>query len=85
VDCRAILKPASHPPEAGHGVQVLGGVGVDDGRAADLRDHERLRLELPVRDDRVEHLLEVLPDDAGATVDGRAAAWVVVMGSLLGG
>src|SRR5207253_9287055 len=65
--------PDVHAPEAGHRVEVFGAVGIDDGRAAALDDHERLGFELPVSDDRMQHVVEVLSHDGRAAVDVRGA------------
>jgi hypothetical protein len=51
--------PTFTAPEAGHGVEILGAVGVDDGRAPAFDDHERLGFELPVGDDRMQDVVEV--------------------------
>lgn len=63
------LRPAIadvHAPEAGHAVEVLAAVGIDDGRVLRGGDDELALLELLVGHDGMDHVVEVTAREIGA-------------------
>jgi hypothetical protein len=75
------LRPAIadvHAPQAGHAVEVLAAVGIDDGRVLRGGDDELALLELLVGHDGMDHVVEVAAHEIGAVADRGGLGLVVI-------